>query len=219
VTGENGASEGSIIFKGLKSGVYTLTEEIAPAGYTPIIQKYEITVTASAVKSEFAIKNAKAGEIRELENTIVVFDKKIPTPPTPPTTPPGGNPPPPVVPLEPREPNNPPTPPTPPTPPAPNIPNYPADNPPDPDDPDSPDEFVSVDEDGTPQGRFKKTKKANGKNEYVKVNEDGTPKGVTPAKKLPKTGGSDTTVYYAAGAMLLLAAGIVVVRRKKYIGK
>ena len=210
LTGDSAASAGSLTFKGLKSGVYTLTEETAPGGYTGISQSYEITVTATAINTDFAIKNAKEGEIRKADDTVVVFNKKIPT--TPGDTPPG-----PVVPNDPGTPDTPPTPPTPPNP-TPNIPSYPADNPPDPNDPNSPDEFVAVDDEGTPQGKYVKSKKPDGTNEYIPVDEDGTPLGVNKAKKkLPKTGGSDTTVYYAGGAILLiLAAGVVVFRRKKY---
>ena len=209
VTGVSPEAVGSLTFKGLKSGTYVLTEEVAPGGYTAVTGSYEITVTAGAINPSYAIKDAKEGEIRKVDDTVVVFNKKTPTTP-------GYNPPGPVVPLEPRNPDNPPTPPTPPTP-TPNIPTYPSDNPPDPNDPNSPDEFVSVDEDGTPQGRYKKVKKPDGKNEYIEVDEDDTPQGVKKVKNLPKTGGSDSVVYYAGGIMLiLLAAGMVVVRRKKH---
>ena len=209
VTGVSPEAVGSLTFKGLKSGTYVLTEEVAPGGYTAVTGSYEITVTAGAINPSYAIKDTKEGEIRKVDDTVVVFNKKTPTTP-------GYNPPGPVVPLEPRNPDNPPTPPTPPTP-TPNIPTYPSDNPPDPNDPNSPDEFVSVDEDGTPQGRYKKVKKPDGKNEYIEVDEDDTPQGVKKAKNLPKTGGSDSVVYYAGGIMLiLLAAGMVVVRRKKH---
>ena len=204
LTGDSAASAGSLTFKGLKSGVYTLTEETAPGGYTGISQSYEITVTATAINTEFAIKDAKEGEIRKVDDAVVVFNKKNPTPP-------------PIIPENPGTPDNPPTPPTPPNP-TPNIPSYPADNPPDPNDPNSPDEFVAVDDEGTPQGKYVKSKKPDGTNEYIPVDEDGTPLGVNKAKKkLPKTGGSDSMVYYAGGIMfILLAAGMVVVKRKKY---
>ena len=211
VTGEN-ASKGSIKFTGLKSGTYVLTEEAAPTGYNPVTTGYAIVVTASAVKSEFEIKNPQAGEIRKLEGTVVVFNKKIPDQPSGG----GGNPGPGPSPTPDPSPNpspnpNPPTPTT-------DLPRYPENNFPDPNDPGSPDEFVAVDEDGTPQGKYVKSKKPDGTEEYIPVDEDGTPLGVNKAKKkLPKTGGSDTTVYYAGGAILLiLAAGVVVFRRKKH---
>ena len=204
VTGILPATTGSLVFNGIKSGVYTLTEETAPVGYTSLIQGYEITVTATAINTEFAITDAKEGEIRKVDDAVVVFNKKNPTPP-------------PIIPENPGTPDNPPTPPTPPNP-TPNIPSYPADNPPDPNDPNSPDEFVAVDDEGTPQGKYVKSKKPDGTNEYIPVDEDGTPLGVNKAKKkLPKTGGSDSMVYYAGGIMfILLAAGMVVVKRKKY---
>ncbi|MGP1403572.1 MAG: SpaA isopeptide-forming pilin-related protein [Catonella sp.] len=207
VTGENGSAK----FTGLKSGTYVLTEEAAPSGYNRVTTGYAIVVTASAVKPELEIKEPKAGEIRELDGTVVVFNKKTPYVPYPipdpdPTPGPSPSPDP--------SPNPNPNPPTPTT----DLPRYPENNFPDPNDPGSPDEFVAVDDDGTPQGKYVKSKKPDGTNEYIPVDEDGTPLGVNKAKKkLPKTGGSDTTVYYAGGAILLiLAAGVVVFRRKKY---
>ena len=201
VTGENGSAK----FTGLKSGTYVLTEEAAPSGYNRVTTGYAIVVTASAVKPELEIKEPKAGEIRELDGTVVVFNKKTPYVPYP-TPGPSPSPDP--------SPNPNPNPPTPTT----DLPRYPENNFPDPNDPGSPDEFVAVDDDGTPQGKYVKSKKPDGTNEYIPVDEDGTPLGVNKAKKkLPKTGGSDTTVYYAGGAILLiLAAGVVVFRRKKY---
>lgn len=211
VTGEN-ASKGSIKFTGLKSGTYVLTEEAAPTGYNPVTTGYAIVVTASAVTSEFEIKNPQAGEIRELEGNVVVFNKKIPDQPSGGGGNPGPGPSPNPNPSPNPSPNpNPPTPTT-------ELPRYPENDFPDPNDPYSPDEFVAVDEDGTPQGKYVKSKKPDGTEEYIPVDEDETPLGVNKAKKkLPKTGGSDTTVYYVGGAILLiLAAGVVVFRRKKH---
>ena len=216
VTGANNAPQGSIKFTGLKSGTYVLTEEAAPSGYDSVTNSYTIVVTASAVKSEFEIKNPKAGEIRELDGAVVVFNKKRPGTPVIPG--PGPNPNPSPNPNPNPNPNTP----TPNTPtPGGELPRYPQNNFPDPNDPESPDELVAVDDDGTPQGKYIKKKKPNGDNEYSKVGDDDTPQGVKPGKnKLPKTGGSDTTVYYISGAvLLLLAAGAVVIRRKKKLGK
>ena len=127
-----------------------------------------------------------------------------------PYTPPAPN-----IPPVPYEPPTPPTPPNPPPTPElpPNIPSFPPNITPDPNDPDSPDEFVRVDKDGTPRGRYVKRKKANGKNEYVKVEKDKTPKG---GNHLPKTGESSDTVYYAGGVMFILLAIGIIVRRKEY---
>ena len=209
VTGENGSAK----FAGLKSGTYVLTEEAAPDNYTALMKSYTVVVTASALNPELNIIDAKDEEIKEIEKTVVVFNKKTPYTPSPSPDPdptPGPSPSPDPSP----NPNPNPNPPTPTT----DLPRYPENNFPDPNDPGSPDEFVAVDDDGTPQGKYVKSKKPDGTNEYIPVDEDGTPLGVNKAKKkLPKTGGSDTTVYYAGGAILLiLAAGVVVFRRKKY---
>ena len=97
------------------------------------------------------------------------------------------------------------------------TPTYPSDNFPNPNDPKSPDEFISVDENGTPKGKYVKKKKPDGTNEYVKVDEDGTPEGVNkPKNGLPKTGGSNNVVYYLGGAMLIFLASGIIVRRRKY---
>ena len=209
VTGENGSAK----FAGLKSGTYVLTEEAAPDNYTALMKSYTVVVTASALNPELNIIDAKDEEIKEIEKTVVVFNKKTPYTPSPSPDPdptPGPSPSPDPSP----NPNPNPNPPTPTT----DLPRYPENNFPDPNDPGSPDEFVAVDDDGTPQGKYVKSKKPDGTNEYIPVDEDGTPLGVNKAKKkLPKTGGSDTTVYYVGGAILLiLAAGVVVFRRKKY---
>lgn len=227
ITGKEVASRGSLVFSGLKSGKYVLTEEAAPDNYTALMKSYTVVVTASALNPEFKIIDAKDGEIKEIEKTVVVFNKKNDVPNGGGTTPGGGGSVPPVpVPNTTPSPNPSPNPSTTPNPtPSPNsptptaeLPRYSENSLPDPNDPDSPDEFVAVDEEGTPQGRFVKQKTPDGKNEYVEVNDDGTPKGPSRAKRaLPKTGGTDNVVYYAGGAMLLLlAAGALVVRRKKY---
>lgn len=145
------------------------------------------------------------------EGQTIKVEETPKTPPTPPTTPSI----PPVVP-----PTPPTTPSVPPTPPTTDIPKIPLNEFPNPNVPGSPDEFVAIDEDGTPQGRYVKKKKPNGKNEYILV-EDKTPKGVpkaTPEKvmKLPQTGGSSPLLYYVGGGViLLLAAGIVLTRKKQ----
>ena len=135
--------------------------------------------------------------------TQTVLTRKPYTPPSP------------DIPPVPYEPPTPPTPPNPPTTPElpPNIPSFPPNITPNPNDPDSPDEFVRVDRDGTPQGRYIKKKRPDGKNEYVKVGEDKTPKG---GKSLPRTGESGDTVYYAGGVMFILLAIGIMVRRKRY---
>ena len=220
---QTAGTPGSITFTGLKSGVYALREEEAINGYVKLAKAYEVVVTTAAVnatagkeaKDEFAITNVDE-QTGVIDNTIVVLNKKTPDKPSgggdnpipdpDPTPGPSPSPDP--------SPNPNPNPPTPTT----DLPRYPENNFPDPNDPGSPDEFVAVDDDGTPQGKYVKSKKPDGTNEYIPVDEDGTPLGVNKAKKkLPKTGGSDTTVYYAGGAILLiLAAGVVVFRRKKY---
>lgn len=215
---------GSLTFSGLSTGTYKLEEKATIAGYDRLTTVYGITVTTAAVnaklgkeeKDEFAITANADDYIAKFDNTIVVLNKKTPDKPSgggdnpipdpDPTPGPSPSPDP--------SPNPNPNPPTPTT----DLPRYPENNFPDPNDPGSPDEFVAVDDDGTPQGKYVKSKKPDGTNEYIPVDEDGTPLGVNKAKKkLPKTGGSDTTVYYAGGAILLiLAAGVVVFRRKKY---
>ena len=215
---------GSLTFSGLSTGTYKLEEKATIAGYDRLTTVYGITVTTAAVnaklgkeeKDEVAITANDDDYIAKFDNTIVVLNKKTPDKPSgggdkpvpdpDPTPGPSPSPDP--------SPNPNPNPPTPTT----DLPRYPENNFPDPNDPGSPDEFVAVDDDGTPQGKYVKSKKPDGTNEYIPVDEDGTPLGVNKAKKkLPKTGGSDTTVYYAGGAILLiLAAGVVVFRRKKY---
>lgn len=149
------------------------------------------------------------------EGQTIKVEETPKTPPTPPTTP---SIPPVVPPTPPTTPSVPPV--TPPTPPTTDIPKIPLNEFPNPNVPGSPDEFVAIDEDGTPQGRYVKKKKPNGKNEYILV-EDKTPKGVpkaTPEKvmKLPQTGGSSPLLYYVGGGViLLLAAGIVLTRKKQ----
>ena len=215
---------GSLTFSGLSTGTYKLEEKATIAGYDRLTTVYGITVTTAAVnaklgkeeKDEVAITANDDDYIAKFDNTIVVLNKKTPDKPSgggdnpipdpDPTPGPSPSPDP--------SPNPNPNPPTPTT----DLPRYPENNFPDPNDPGSPDEFVAVDDDGTPQGKYVKSKKPDGTNEYIPVDEDGTPLGVNKAKKkFPKTGGSDTTVYYAGGAILLiLAAGVVVFRRKKY---
>lgn len=143
------------------------------------------------------------------------------TPPSIPNTPPTPN-------IPPSTPNTPPSPNTPPTP-TPNIPSIPIDpdptprdvpkfpknNKPDPNKPGSPDEFITVDDDGTPKGRYVKRKQPNGKNIYIEVDLDKTPKGVTTKKYLPRTGGKDNMVYYVGGFAMLMLAGAVIFRRRK----
>ena len=168
-------------------------------------------------------------DINDEGQTIKVEEtpKTPPTPPTTPSIPPVVPPTPPTTPsIPPVVPPTPPTTPsvppvTPPTPPTTDIPEIPLNEFPNPNDPGSPDEFVAIDEDGTPQGRYVKKKKPNGKNEYILV-EDKTPKGVPKAApkkvmKLPQTGGSSPLLYYVGGGVvLLLAAGIVLTRKNRY---
>ena len=217
---------GSLTFSGLSTGTYKLEEKATIAGYDRLTTVYGITVTTAAVnaklgkeeKDEFAITANDDDYIAKFDNTIVVLNKKTPDnpggggdKPVPDPDPnPGPNP-------DPNPGPNPGPNPNPPTPTT-DLPRYPENDFPNPNDPGSPDEFVAVDDEGTPQGKYVKSKKPDGTNEYIPVDEDGTPLGVNKAKKkLPKTGGSDTTVYYAGGAILLmLAAGVVVFRRKKY---
>ena len=226
--------DGIIVFERLETGTYTLTETAPKAGYNSLGKSYSVVVTTAAVnkslnkgeKDEFAIKDMDEN-VAVIENSLVVFNKKTPgvnpgpnpdpnPTPDPDPTPGGGGGIPNVVPPTP-DPDPTPTQPTPPTP-TNDVPTYPEDSLPNPNDPDSPDEFVSVDEDGTPQGHYVKRTKPDGTKEYVEVNDDGTPQGVKPAKKaLPKTGGSDNFVYYLSGAILLFAAGVLVIRRKKRV--
>ena len=226
--------DGIIVFERLETGTYTLTETAPKAGYNSLGKSYSVVVTTAAVnkslnkgeKDEFAIKDMDEN-VAVIENSLVVFNKKTPgvnpgpnpdpnPTPDPDPTPGGGGGIPNVVPPTP-DPDPTPTQPTPPTP-TNDVPTYPEDSLPNPNDPDSPDEFVSVDEDGTPQGHYVKRTKPDGTKEYVEVNDDGTPQGVKPAKKaLPKTGGSDNFVYYLSGAILLFAAGVLVIRRKKQV--
>lgn len=197
--------EGQIIFKGLVKGTYILEEIKAPSGYNiGSVTKFEIKVDPKKTPVvELVETEANKGKIGMLDEAIVVTNEKKPTPP--PITPPGPGP-------------NPPGPgPSPdpgPTPPpnTPDLPIYPPNNPPDPNEPGSPDEFVVVDEDGTPQGRYIKKTKPNGEKEYV-IDEDGTPKGNV---NLPKTGEANNVVYYAGGAILLIFAAGLVIRRKRY---
>ena len=209
--------DGSITFDNLKTGVYKITEESTRDGYEKLNKVYELVVTTAAVNAEKG-NGSKAEAVisnpdeyaRVIDGTFVVLNKKKPSPSPSPSPSPDPSPSPSPSP----SPNPNPNPPNPTT----DIPNYPTNDTPDPNDPNSPDEFVAVDEEGTPQGKYVKSKKPDGTEEYIPVDEDGTPLGVNKAKRnLPKTGGSDAVVYYAGGVLLLLlAAGTVVVRRKKY---
>ena len=212
-------AEGKLVFKNLGAGSYILEETKAPAGYKVVSGagfKFEFTVTPGAVdaagKLALITTDENKDNIRILGGAIVIVnEKETPTNPNPNTNP--G----PVVPTNPNPNPDPSTVTDTPTPEG-ELPRYPENNFPDPNDPNSPDEFVAVDEQGTPKGKYVKRKTPEGDKEYIKVNEDDTPKSVKSDKnKLPKTGGSNTTVYYAGGAMFfLLAAGFAVVRRKKY---
>ena len=212
-------AEGKLVFKNLGAGSYILEETKAPAGYKVVSGagfKFEFTVTPGAVdaagKLALITTDENKDNIRILGGAIVIVnEKETPTNPNPNTNP--G----PVVPTNPNPNPDPSTVTDTPTPEG-ELPRYPENNFPDPNDPNSPDEFVAVDEQGTPKGKYVKRKTPEGDKEYIKVNEDDTPKSVKSDKnKLPKTGGSNTTVYYAGGTMFfLLAAGFAVVRRKKY---
>ena len=152
---------------------------------------------------------------------FIITNKEKPqepsTPPTPPTPPTPIIPPTPPTPIIPPyiPPYIPPTPSIPEIPVTPDpipkdVPKFPSDKTPDPNKPGSPDDFVTVDKDGTPKGRYVKSKKPNGKNTYIEVNLDGTPKGV-----LPRTGSADNTVYYVGGCTLLLFAGLIMLKKRK----
>lgn len=96
------------------------------------------------------------------------------------------------------------------------IPTYTIDSLPNPNDPDSPDEFIAVDENGIPLGRYVKKTKPDGTSEYVLVDEDGTPQGVIQKKlRLPKTGGSSNLFYYIFGGLSLITAVALLFRRKR----
>ena len=82
---------------------------------------------------------------------------------------------------------------------------------PDANDPNSPDEFIAVNADGTPQGKYIKKTLPNGSKEYVLVDDNGVPRGVAT---LPRTGARDNMAYYMGGTVLLVLAGFVI--RKKY---
>ncbi|MGP1434125.1 MAG: LPXTG cell wall anchor domain-containing protein [Catonella sp.] len=91
------------------------------------------------------------------------------------------------------------------------IPQYPVNAMPDANDPNSPDEFIAVNADGTPQGKYIKKTLPDGSKEYVLVDDDGVPRGVAT---LPRTGARDSMAYYMGGTVLLVLAGFVI--RKKY---
>ena len=91
------------------------------------------------------------------------------------------------------------------------IPQYPVNAMPDANDPNSPDEFIAVNADGTPQGKYIKKTLPNGSKEYVLVADNGVPRGVAT---LPRTGARDNMAYYMGGTVLLVLAGFVI--RKKY---
>lgn len=216
-------AEGKLAFKNLVAGSYILEETKAPAGYKVVSGagfKFEFVVTPGAVnaadKLALITTDENKAKISISGGAIVVVNEKetVPNPnPNPNPNPDPG----PVIPPTPGP--NPDPNPNPNTPvPGGELPRYPENNFPDPNDPNSPDELISVDENGTPQGKYVKSEKPDGEKEYIKVDEDETPQGVKPEKnKLPNTGGTNTTVYYAGGVLLLLlAAGVVVIRRRKY---
>ena len=169
-------------------GEYVAVEKTAPAGY-------KLSSKESERQSEFKVEKDNT---KDAPYELVVFNVKIP------------NTPPPIIPQDPETP--PPTPPNPPTTPElpPNIPSFPPNITPNPNEPGSPDEFVRVDEDGTPQGRYKKKKKGN-RYEYV-ITEDGTPKG---GNNLPRTGSESTVVYYTGGAALIILAAVLLAKKKE----
>ena len=210
------AIAGSLIFRGISTGTYRLEEKATIGGYDRLTSIYGITVTTAAVNAklgrpeidELAIISNKDGYIAKMGETLVVLNKKTPHNPGPGPGPgPGSSPGPGPSPNPNPKPN-----------PGGELPRYPKNNFPDPNKSESPDELVSVDDDGTPQGKYVKKKKPNGGNKYIRVDDDDTPQGgKTSKEKLPKTGGSNTTVYYASGViLLLLAVGFVAIRKKKY---
>ena len=78
---------------------------------------------------------------------------------------------------------------------------------PDANDPNSPDEFIAVNADGTPQGKYIKKTLPDGSKEYVLVDDDGVPRGVAT---LPRTGARDSMPYYIGGVALLIVAGFII---------
>ena len=209
--------EGNIEFKDVAYGDYILKEDTS-SRYVDI-GEHKISVDPYAAENQIKVEKLE-GVIEVKDGVVEVINKENPTTKPDPGPNPGPDPDPVVPPTPTPNPNPNPSPnpspnPNPPTPTT-DLPRYPENNFPDPNDPNSPNEFVAVDEDGTPQGKYIKSKKPDGTEEYIPVDEDKIPQGVKPAKKLPRTGGANTTVYYLGGAMLLLLAGAVVVRRKKY---
>ena len=202
--------EGQIIFENLVKGTYILEEIKAPKGYKiGSVAKFEIKVDPAAPdvggepnKIQIVNEAVNKDKIRMFEGAVLVTNEKETTTPPGPNPDPGPNP----------NPNPDPGPGPGPNPPTPDLPVYPPNDTPDPNDPGSPDEFVVVDEDGTPQGKYIKKTKPNGEKEYV-IDEDGTPKGNV---NLPKTGGTSNTIYYIGGAMLLVFAAGFVIRRKRH---
>lgn len=176
----------------LPFGAYIAVEKTAPEGYM-------LSEKKSERRSAFTLVKENTND--EPYELVVLNVKKPNTPPTPPPENPN------TPPTPPDNPNKPPVPPTPPTPP--DIPYYPPNITPDPKEPGSPNEFIRVDEDGTPQGRYKKQKK-NGEYEYV-LDEDGIPKG---GLRLPSTGGESAKVYYMCGTMLLVLAAAFLTKKK-----
>ena len=69
---------GILTFAGLPEGTYTLKEVNAPEGYAPLMDKYEVTITPSALSGKrIAIKDENGNEIKRFGDTIVVFNNKL----------------------------------------------------------------------------------------------------------------------------------------------
>ncbi len=82
----------------------------------------------------------------------------------------------------------------------PTYPTIPTENVPDPNNPDSPDDFILIDENGTPQGRYTKAPQPDGS--FVYLDENGIPLGQRP---IPRTGDQSNLILWAIVLTLSLA--------------
>lgn len=92
------------------------------------------------------------------------------------------------------------------------TPSYKITEVPNPNDPDSPDEFILIDDNDVPQGRYTKVKQPDGSFIYVDDNE--VPFG-TIIKKLPKTGEKELWSYYLIGIFAALVGMMVLTFKRK----
>ncbi len=109
-----------------------------------------------------------------------------------------------------------PTEPTETTQPEPTYPTIPVDEVEDPNDPDSPDDFILIDDNGTPQGRYTKVHQPDGS--YVYLDENGIPLG---QRRVPRTGDQSNLILWVimltlslGGAAWLLLPQLSIGRRK-----